>query len=217
MIFQLKRVFPSEKNLKPPTSLCKDCKVDLMELKEIVKCMTSAIENRKECLDVAVDRGLGKGMQIEKWALVEMLPKLIKLKIDGYLDKVEGEHKYIEPKNPPKQDKEKCDFWWSVNNKQHWLEVKTIVLAKEGRRGTMKEISEDLNKKERLGDGLGSTHIFHHLAIVFPIEESKKEYWKQEVKTVCKKGGLVYENDWSCNIDDKKIMLFILSTLDKDI
>ena len=84
-------------------------------------------------------------MQIEKWILVEMLPKLIKLKIDGYLNEVEGEHQYRYPKNPKKSNRrEDCDFWWNIDNEQHWLEVKTIVLANDGQKGTFDDISMDL-------------------------------------------------------------------------
>ena len=56
-----------------------------MDTQEIVKYLTSGITNRQECLALAVDKGLGKGMQIEKWILTEMLAKLMQLKQGGIL------------------------------------------------------------------------------------------------------------------------------------
>ena len=178
-----------------------------MNPKEVVKYIASSIKNRKDCLDLAFDRGLGEGMQIEKWILTEMLAKLIKLRDDSSVDCAEGEHKY--PKKPPEvRDYEHCDLSWKVNNKQHWLEVKTIVLSKDKQRGGIDKISKDIDKRSQLE----SKDIFHHLTMVFPIKQSNIEHWKKQLVTTCEKDGIVYENDWIYGIHDEKIIFMVLFT-----
>jgi len=177
---------------------------DLMETKEIIKYMTSAMKPRNECLDLALDRGLGEGMQIEKWILIEMLAKLIQLRKDGFVDNAEGEHKY-----PIKKTSryEHSDLWWCVDHEQHWLEVKTIVVSKDQQRGSMDEIFKDLDKKNRLHP----TDIFHHLTIVFPVESSNKKYWRNQLDFIYKRNGLAYEANWNYEMGHRQL-LFMLFT-----
>ena len=113
-------------------------------------------------------------MQIEKWILIEMLAKLIELKNKGILDYIEGEHKY-----PIKKTSryEHCDLWWQVKNDEHWLEVKTLVMSGFQLRGSIDEIRNDLDKKNRLRP----TDIFHHLTIVFPFSPNARRFLKQGV------------------------------------
>ena len=179
--------------------------------KEIVEYMILPINNRKDCLDLAFDRGLGEGMQIEKWVLTEMLARLIELRGDSFVDYAEGEHKY--PKKPAGvRNYEHCDLWWKVNNEQHWLEVKTIVLAKDKQKGSMDDVSEDLNKKNRLNH----TDIFHHLTMVFPIRQSNIKHWEKKLVSTCEKDGFTYEADWIYDIHDEKIIFMVLFTLVKN-
>src|SRR2546422_7750193 len=105
-----------------------------MEAKDIIKELSSAITSRADILNIAVDRGFGDGMQIEKWVLIEMLAKLVQLQKQGLVEYAEGEHKY-----PLKTGRvyEHSDLWWRVNNQEHWLEVKTIVFCKDKQRGNL--------------------------------------------------------------------------------
>ncbi len=59
---------------------------------EIVQYMLASIPSRQEIFNIALDRGRGEGMHIEKWMLIEMLARLKELK--DVNSEVEGEHKY---------------------------------------------------------------------------------------------------------------------------
>jgi hypothetical protein len=207
---------------------------DCMNSIKIVKYMTRAIESRKNCLNLAIDRGLGEGMQIEEWILVEMLSKLVELRNQGYLENIEREHKYRFKKitedfeKPPKTSGdatkvykeesvtrsksksstgyEHCDLWWSLNNNQHWLEVKTIVLSKDQQRGSLKEIYKDLDKRNRLS----KNDIFHHLSIIFPLDLKDENLWKNQLDSLYKENGLKYEADWHNETWNEQFLLMIL-------
>jgi len=170
---------------------------------KIVKYMTRAIESRKNCLNLAIDRGLGEGMQIEQWISVEMLSKLVELRNQGYLENIEREHKYRFKKITRF---EHCDLWWSLNNNQHWLEVKTIVLSKDKQRGSLKEIYKDLDKRNRLS----KNDIFHHLSIIFPLDLKDENLWKNQLDSLYKENGLKYEADWHNETWNEQFLLMIL-------
>lgn len=176
---------------------------DCMNSIKIVKYMTRAIESRKNCLNLAIDRGLGEGMRIEEWILVEMLSKLVELRNQGYLENIEREHKYRFKKITRF---EHCDLWWSLNNNQHWLEVKTIVLSKDQQRGSLKEIYKDLDKRNRLS----KNDIFHHLSIIFPLDLKDENLWKNQLDSLYKENGLKYEADWHNETWNEQFLLMIL-------
>ncbi len=173
-----------------------------METRDVVKHMLSEIASRRECLELAADRGLGTGMLIEKWMLVEMLAKLLQLKKDGSVDHVEGEHLYPFRKT---RRYEHCDLWWSSGSSEHWLEVKTVVpLYDELRwRGS---ILSDLEKVKRLRPG----DAFHHLAVVFPINKGKAPAWLEEVSAFYRDRGLTQEAGWTREIRSGVVLIAVL-------
>ncbi len=78
-----------------------------LSVETIIEKMLVDVGPRRACLGLAFDRGLRKekekkkrqgGTKLEKWILTEMLVKLLKLRDDGFLDDVEGEHDYQYPK-----------------------------------------------------------------------------------------------------------------------
>ena len=135
---------------------------------EVIEYLLGPIINRKEIFDVAIDRGLGDGMQIEKWILIEMLAQLKKLKEQGVLSIVEGEHKYSIKKS---SRYEHCDLWWEYNDHEFWLEVKTIVFSLSGQRGKYQDIFTDKEKCKRISTDCS----FLHLVFIFPIKADFKE------------------------------------------
>ena len=175
-----------------------------MDTQEIVKHLTSGIANRKEYLALAVDRGLGEGMQIEKWLLTEMLARLIQLKRDGVLSAVEGEHKYPKKKGTRY---EHCDLWWRVDNQEYWLEVKTVV-PQEGQQQWSKQIRGDLGK----GSRLRATDVFHHLTFVFPVEASAEEVWRQQVTALYQSKGFLCEAIWTSELWNHQELLMLMFT-----
>lgn len=181
-----------------------------MDEKSIVEFILSSIINRKEIFDISIDRGLGKGMQIEKWILVEMLSKLMILKNNKKIEKIEGEHDYLKLKRLDQKRKkyEQCDLWWKTNNEEHWLEVKTIVTLNKNQRGTLKNIKKDLDKVNRLL----SSHIFHHLTFLFPVEEDKIDNWKRELLELYKNNNFFFKNEWCYNLWKDKSLLISLYT-----
>jgi len=67
-------------------------------------------------------------MQIEKWVLIEMIPRFQELQAQGHITHGECEHKYTIKKTTRY---EHCDVWWQQDDDEHWLEVKTIVLTRD--------------------------------------------------------------------------------------
>ena len=169
----------------------------LMNIEEIIKHSVSAIENRKECLELAFDRGLGDGMKIEKWILTEMLAKLIELKKDGVLDLVEGEHKF-----PIKKTThfEHCDLWWKIKDFEYWLEVKTVKEQSD-----VDEVRKDFDKKNRLKN----TDVFYHLSIVL-VKSTNPEGWKGALDTIYERNGMLHEADWCTEVDQNITLLYML-------
>jgi len=157
--------------------------------REIVEHLLSAVICRKEILDCATDRGLGEGMQIEKWILIETSPRLKELRSLGAIERGENEHKY-----PIKKSKryEHCDIWWQQEGQEHWLEVKTIVLTDGALLGSLDNIAQDLDKMNRLRD----PDHYHHLGIVFPVQESAVPQWRDELAGLYGQHGLLCEGQW---------------------
>ncbi len=174
-----------------------------MNTQEIVKHLTKKIANRKECLALAVDRGLGEGMQVEKWILTEMLARLIQLKQDGVLSAVEGEHKYPKKKGARY---EHCDLWWRANNQEHWLEVKTVV-PQEKQQLWSKQIRGDLEKKNRLHP----SDVFHHLTLAFSVEASAVGDWKKQISSLYQRNGFSNVADWNYELWNRQVLLMFLS------
>jgi len=173
----------------------------LMNTEEIVKYSLSAIEDRKECLELTFDGGLGKGKKIEKWILTEMLVKMIELRNIEILNQIEGEHCYPVPK---KKYREICDFWWSIDDVKHWLEVKTIG-EQENIKKSIKQVRNDLDKRNRLK----SSGIFHHLTIVI-IKLSNIEDWRERINSVYKEYSMLHEADWCTEVDQNITLLYML-------
>ncbi|MBN2052120.1 hypothetical protein JW756_01335 [Candidatus Woesearchaeota archaeon] len=176
-----------------------------MEVKQVIDYTFRKILKRKEIFELAVDRGLEKGMQIEEWLLIEMLANLKKLKHNKKLSAVEGEHSYHKGKS-----RLKCDLWWKTEDKEFWLEVKTIVLAKDIERGSLQNISNDLDKMREIR----SEGEKYHLSIVFPVgTDEKLKYWKKEISIKYRDKGLLKENVWKSYVkieNKKEIILFLL-------
>ncbi len=133
---------------------------------EIIKYMLEKIKSRTDILKIAFDRGRGKGMQIEKWILIEMLAGLKELKNQNNIIGIEGEHKYnskfnVEERKNPRF--EQCDLWWQTDNQEYWLEVKTIVITDNWQLGKYEDIKTDIEKKNRIED----FGLFYHMTFVF--------------------------------------------------
>lgn len=169
----------------------------LMNVKEVTRHMTTGIAERQECVSLAFDRGLGKGMKIEKWVLTEMAARLIELRTDGRLDSVEGEHKYPIKKS---RNYEHCDFWWRAGKNEHYLEVKTIQT-----RGDLPKVNEDLKKRNRLRD----TDTFHHLSILL-LRAPYMTDWVEQLKSIYQQSGLSLEADWSDMVGENISLQFML-------
>ena len=155
----------------------------------IVEYLLSSIVPRKEIWKAALDRGLGQGMQIEKWVLIEMIPRLKELQAQGNIIHGESEHKYTLKKTTRY---EHCDIWWQQDDGEHWLEVKTIVLTPNAQLGSLKDIVKDLGKMDRL---VKPFH-YHHLGIVFPVQESSPSQWKRMLADTYTQHGLMFEGEW---------------------
>ena len=134
--------------------------------------------------------------------LIEMIPELKKLRDDGHLEKIEGEHKYPIKKT---DRYEHCDLWWKTDGKEYWLEVKTIVHARDEQKGTIEDIMADLEKKNRLTPGM----IFCHLAIVCPVDDEDKNAWTQKITETYTKHGQEIVDVWTDGKDSE--LLFVLS------
>ena len=155
---------------------------------KIVRCLLSSVIDRREIWDAALDRGLGQGMQIEKWVLIEMVPQLKELQEQGLIARGEQEHEYTLKKTTRY---EHCDIWWQQGDGEHWLEVKTIVLTGTTQLGSLEDIAKDLAKMDRL---VAPFH-YHHLGIVFPIHESALPRWKSRLADTYRQYGLAFEGE----------------------
>lgn len=172
----------SPSNIPLPETSCP--REELMDVKEVIRYMTAGIAERQECLALAFDRGIGKGMKIEKWLLTEMMAKLVELRTSGRLERVEGEHKYPIKKT---RSYEHCDFWWCSGGNEQWLEVKTVKSIDD-----LKGVESDLAKTDRLRH----SDIFHHLSILFLLSSTMGD-WTEQVTSTYSKYGLSCKADWS--------------------
>ena len=169
-----------------------------MEISDVVEYMLEPVITRKEIFDTAIDRGLGEGMQIEKWILIEMLSRLKGLKAQGKLSQVEGEHKY---KTKKTSRYEHCDLWWKDENGESWLEVKTIVFGLSAQKGKYSDISRDIKK----GDRINKDDTFHHLTFLFPVDHDFND------KDLCEVyEGFILEKKWRYKIWPDKYLLIVL-------
>ena len=128
-------------------------------------------------------------MQIEKWVLIEMVPRLKELRVQGTIMRGEGEHKY-----PIKATTryEHCDIWWRQDDGEHWLEVKTIVLTPDAQLGSLEDVAKDLEKM----NSLRSPFHYHHLGVVFPVQESALPQWKSQLADTYTQHELAFEGEW---------------------
>ena len=160
--------------------------------------MLEPLITRKEIFDTAIDRGMGEGMQIEKWILIEMLSRLKGLKVQGRLSRVESEHKYRVKKT---SRYEHCDLWWEDGNGENWLEVKTIVFGPSEQKGKYSDIRTDIKKAERID----ADDTFHHLSFLFPVDRDFND------KDLCEVyEGFILEKKWRHKIWQDKYLLIVL-------
>lgn len=160
-----------------------------LSVREIVECLISEPGKRVEVWALAMDSGLGRGMQIEKWLLIEMLAQLIALKREGVISSAEGEHKYPLIKT---SRYEHCDLWWILGGREHWLEVKTIVLTEMQARGSIDDIKLDLEKPFRLR----KADVFHHLAVIFPLASDHLSSWRRTLDPMYTTAELFFQGHW---------------------
>jgi hypothetical protein len=148
-----------------------------MNVEHIVEYLIQSPAARTEIWTYAFNRGLGEGMQIEKWLLIEMAARLMELKSKGVVQNAEGEHKF-----PIAKVKifEHCDLRWTQNNVENWLEVKTIVVGEKKSLGKIEDIDADVEKQKRLR----ATDSFHHLAVIFPLAENRVNEWRKTLEPI---------------------------------
>jgi hypothetical protein len=171
--------------------------------KKIVEHLLSAVMCRKEILDSAIDRGLGEGMQIEKWILIEMVPRLKELRSQGTIERGESEHKYPIKKSTRY---EHSDIWWQQEGQEHWLEVKTIVLTAGVVLGSTNNIANDLDKMDRLR----APDHYHHLGVVFPMQEDALPHWRDRLAGIYGQHGLSFEGQWEHALWEGKCLYLAL-------
>ena len=174
---------------------------------EIVEHLLSSVAPRKEIWGAALDRGLGQGMQIEKWVLIEMIPRLKELQAQGHITHGESEHKYPIKKTTRY---EHCDVWWQQDDDEHWLEVKTIVLTESAQLGSIKDTVKDLDKMNRLR----RPFHFHHLGIVFGVSEESLPTWKKDLASTYTQHGLSFEGEWKHHLWEDKTLYSAFFGLD---
>jgi len=182
-----------------------------MDPRHLVRHLVSAVESRPECLDLARDRGRGRGMQVEKWILTEMLARLIQVKKQGHVVETEGEHYYPYPLRKGARP-EKCDLWWKSGDQEHWLEVKTSVSSGD-QRSTLKQIAKDIEKKGRLR----STDTFHQLALVFPIQPADIAEWNRQLNKVCTSQRLRLVDEWVLQPWPDRVLYAVLFSSDLNL
>ena len=184
-----------------------------METKEIVEHMLSAILDRKEILKIPYCRGDEKGKKIESWINTEMLAKLLDFNQKNQIEQVEGEHKYhIQKKSKSRKRRfPRSDFWWNIDNQEHWLEVKTFRLHSNTnglRYKDKKKIDDDLERMIYLR----TPYIFHHLLFVFDDNDYKNGDWMEDVHSVYKNNDMDIEAKWKSEIDRGKNLHIFLHT-----
>jgi hypothetical protein len=176
-----------------------------METKQLVEYLIQTPAARNEIWSLAVNRGLGDGMQIEKWLLIEMLARLMALQAQGVIQSAEGEHKF-----PIAKAKlfEHCDLWWTREEIGHWLEVKTIVIAEKKSLGKIEDIVADVEKRGRLR----AMDSFHHLAVIFPLGENRVSDWRNALEPIYHSAQMHFNAQWTFPLwDEKQLAMFLYS------
>jgi hypothetical protein len=115
-----------------------------MNVAHIVEYLIQSPVARTEIWAYAVNRGLGNGMQIEKWLLIEMAARMMELQRNGVVQDAEGEHKFPFAKV---RYHEHCDLWWTQYEIEHWLEIKTMVVGEKKSLGKIEDIVADVGKR----------------------------------------------------------------------
>ncbi len=176
-----------------------------MNVPHIVEYLIQTPAARREIWAYAVNRGLGNGMQIEKWLLIEMAARLMELKSKGVVQNAEGEHKF-----PIAQVRifEHCDLWWKQNEIENWLEVKTIVVGVKKSLGKIEDIVADVAKRERLR----APDSFHHLAVIFPLTENRATEWHSALEPIYQNANMKFNAQWTFPLwDEKQLAMFLYS------
>lgn len=183
----------------------KERALNVIESKKLVEYLIQTAAARKEIWAYAVNRGMGEGMQIERWLLIEMAARLMELKSKSVVENAEGEHKF-----PIAKVKifEHCDLWWTQNAIENWLEVKTIVVGDKKSLGKLEDIVQDVAKRERLR----ATDSFHHLAVIFPLAQNNLTDWRNAIEPIYENANMNFNAQWTFPLrDEKQLAMFLYS------
>ncbi len=134
-------------------------------------------------------------MKIERWILVEALAALQSQRDQLSLTALEGEHKY-----PLKEGRkyEQCDLWWKTETRERWVEVKTIVCARSGVRGSIEEVEKDLSKRGRLLPHQRLTS----LVLLFPATEGVTRWCESRLQTIGRRPSHRFKDMGAVAIED---------------
>lgn len=181
-----------------------------MNSKELVRYLLSGVEPREEILNIAYDRGRGKGKYIESWISTEMLAKLIELREKKIVDEVEGEQPYpLRKTNYPR-----CDLWWKKNS-EHWLEIKTLRFH-DNNQGLKDDYDERITKDLDRIKQLKPPYYFHHLLIVFDDKKYDNGNWKDDIYSIYNIYDMKKEDKWTIELDGRKTLNLFLHFKSKD-
>ncbi|OQY85874.1 MAG: hypothetical protein B6D41_13925 [Chloroflexi bacterium UTCFX4] len=176
-----------------------------MNVAPLVEYLIQTPAARREIWAYAVNRGLGEGMQIERWLLIEMAARLMELKAKGLVQSAEGEHKFPIAKT---RVFEHCDLWWTRSEIENWLEVKTIVLGEKKALGRVEDIVQDVAKRERLRP----TDLFHYLAVIFPLAENRVNEWGTTLDPLYQNANMNFNARWTFPLwNEKRLAMFLYS------
>lgn len=176
-----------------------------MDAAPLVEYLIQSPAARTEIWAYAVNRGLGEGMQIERWLLIEMAARLMELKAKGVVQSAEGEHKFPIAKT---RMFEHCNLWWARGEIENWLEVKTIVVGEKKSLGRVEDIVQDVTKRERLR----ATDLFHHLAVIFPLAENRVNEWRRTLDPLYENAKMIFNAQWAFPLwDEKRLAMFLYS------
>ena len=128
------------------------------------------------------------------------------------MDEVEGEHQYSIPKRTERRRHfEHCDLWWKINDKKHWLEVKTLRHTSPSnglKKSDINMIETDLEKMNRLK----TPYSFHHLLVVLDDERFDNGKWKKDVYSIYQNAGMKKTEKWDFDLDPSRKVNFFLHT-----
>ncbi len=176
-----------------------------MNVAPLVEYLIQTPAARREIWAYAVNRGLGEGMQIERWLLIEMAARLMELKAKGLVQSAEGEHKFPIAKT---RVFEHCDLWWIQGGVANWLEVKTIVVGEKKSLGKVEDFVKDVAKRERLR----AADMFHHLAVIFPLDSKAIGTWRSALDSTYQNAKMNFSAQWTFPLwDEKSLAMFLYS------